>query len=231
MGKSIPPIRLFLNFLLIFFLVETSFLYAANKGNRESSQDYRTKGYNAQQQGNLDMALAYYQRAIQEDHSYALAYNDIGVILESKGKNQDAKEAYLKAISLDPTLLSPYYNVAALYEKGEDLQNAAYYWEMRVNLGDWDDEWTWKAKEHLERIDGSLVEKGGQPINKKIDTKLKPDPKRDSKYHLFMGRKFIGQGDYVSAVRELNSALMFDPDNQEILDLLDDSVTKVNLYQ
>jgi len=177
------------------------------------------------------MALAYYQRAIQEDSSYALAYNDMGIILEAKGRIEDAKEAYLKAIALDPNLLSPYYNLAALYEKEGDLENAAYFWGMRLSLGDWDDEWTWKAKEHLEQIDKKSVGKGGQILNKNIVTKLSPNPLRDSKYHLFMARKFISQGDYVSAIGELQIAILFDPDNENIKNLLDDSIKKANFYQ
>jgi len=210
--------------------MQTSLLFAAKKYNK-LSVDYRRKGYEAQQKGNLDMALGYYQRAIHEDSSYALAYNDMGVILEAKGMVDKAKESYLKAISLDPTLLSPYYNVAALYESEGDVENAAYYWEMRIHLGDWDDEWTWKAKERLEKIDKSLAEGDGPPRAARVDLKLKPDPKRDATYHMYKGKKLVIEGKYFKAVREFNAALLYDPNNVEIERSLDDATRKANLYQ
>jgi Flp pilus assembly protein TadD len=229
MGKFVPKLHIIIATALFFSFV--SFSFSETKKDKNQAQIYRDKGYEAQRAGNLDMALSFYQRAVDLDPSYAVAYNDIGIILESKGLSDAAKEAYSKALEVDPKYLSSYYNLAALYEKEGNFDKAAYYWRMRVQLGDWSDSWTWKAKE---RID-SLKESGKLKDDAELamtgaDLSFMPDAKRDAKYHLYRGRQHIVAGDYVSALKELNAAVALDPQNQEIEKLLEDAQRKVLLY-
>lgn len=227
MGKVIPKLHFLLVTFILFSFVPASF----SETSKEDSQEYREKGYEAQRAGNLDMALNYYQRAIQLNPFDAVVYNDIGIVLEAKGQNDTAKEAYMKSISTDPNYLSAYYNLAALYEKEGDLSQAAYYWRMRINLGDWSDAWTWRAKEHLDR----LSTKGGLdtskiPASGDLSFGVKPNPQRDAEYHLYRGRSLLAAGKYVAALKELNAAIILDPHNQEIKQLLEDAQRKVLLY-
>jgi len=205
--------------------------FSATKKDTKRVQEYRDKGYQAQRLGNLDMALNYYQKAIDLNPYYAVAYNDIGVVLESKGDTKRAKEAYLRAISLEPNYLSAYYNLAALYEKESDFDQAAYYWRMRINLGDWSDVWTWRAKEHLEDL-GARGELGTNKIPSAGDWSfdLKSNPKRDAEYHLYRGRRYVAAGNYIAALKELNAAIVLDPHNKEIKQMLEDTQRKVLLY-
>jgi tetratricopeptide (TPR) repeat protein len=160
-----------------------------------------------------------------------MAYNDIGVVLEAKGMIDEARGAYLKAISIDPNYLSAYYNLAALYEKEGDLNHAAYYWRMRVNLGDWSDTWTWKAQERLETIGvkGEL-DTSKIPATGDLGFGLEPNPKRDAEYHLYRGRRYVAAGNYIAAQKEFNAAIVLDPHNKEIKESLEDAQRKVLLY-
>lgn len=227
MGKTLPKIHLVLLTLLSFSLF-TSVSFPAIKKDSKQAQEYRDKGYEAQRLGNLDMALSYYQRAIESDPSYAVAYNDIGIVLESRGLNDKAKEAYLKTISLDPNYLSAYYNLAALCEKEGDFQKAAYYWKMRMSLGDWSDNWTWKAKEHLENLQSKVPELASKDIA--LIANSSGDPKRAAKYHIYRGRQYASDGDYVSALKEFNTAIALDPQNYEIEQLIEETQKKTLLY-
>ena len=227
MGKVIPKFLFIIVACIILSFVPSSF--SETKGDSKQAQAYRDKGYEAQRLGNLDMALSYYQRAIDTNPYYAVAYNDIGIILEAKGITNRAKEAYLKAISLNPNYLSAYYNLAALYEKEGEFEKAAYYWRKRIHLGDWSDSWTWRAKEHLDGLEvaGELDTKG---IPVAGDFGLTPDPKRNAEYHLYRGRQYLVIGDYVAALKEFNAAILLDPQNKEIEELLEDTTRKVLLY-
>ncbi|MDD5005227.1 MAG: tetratricopeptide repeat protein [Candidatus Omnitrophica bacterium] len=230
MGKVIPKLHFIITAFIIFSFVPSSF--SEIKKDRKEAQGYRDQGYEAQRSGNLDVALNLYQRAIETDPSYAMAYNDIGIVLEAKGMDQEAEEVYLKAISLDPDYLSSYYNLAALYEKEGKLEKADYYWKTRVNLGDWSDSWTWKAKEHLQQLksSGKLAARTNPNVGN-LDLKLTPNPKRDAQYHLYRGRQYLATEDYTSAFKELNAASVLDPGNPEIEQSIEDTQEKVLLYK
>ncbi|MDD5355767.1 MAG: hypothetical protein PHY56_04485 [Candidatus Omnitrophica bacterium] len=229
MGNSIPKLHFIILAILLFSFVPPSF--SESKRDIEQAQIYRDKGYQAQRAGNLDMALSFYQRAVELYPAYAVAYNDLGIVMEARGTNSAAKEAYSKAVGADPGYLSSYYNLAALYEKEGDFDKAAYYWRVRVQLGDWSDTWTWKAKDHIEALEASgKLSDDAEPMMGEKDLKLMPNAKRDAQYHLYRGRQYILAGNYIAALKELNAAIALDQDNQEIAKLLDDTQRKVLLY-
>lgn len=229
MGNVLPKILFIASAcLLISFVTPSS---AAQKSKRQA-QDYRDQGYKAQRAGNVDMALSYYRRAIESDSEYADAYNDIGIVLEAKGDAAEAKNAYLRALSLDPKLLSAYYNVAALYEKEGEIAKAAYYWKMRVQLGEWSDVWTWRAKQALDALQASgKLQKAGVPMEGEVAFGFGSNPRRDAQYHLFKARQHILDGDYVLAHKELTNAFLLDQSNREIGELLDETERRVLLYK
>jgi len=229
MGKVIPKFHFILVTIIILSFAPSSF--SETKRDSKQVKEFRDKGYEAQRLGNLDMALNYYQKAIEFDPYYAVAYNDIGIVLEAKSMNDRAKDAYLRAISLDPNYLSAYYNLAALYEKEGELDKAAYYWRMRINLGDWSDTWTWKARDQLENLEATgkldaskMSVLGGNRLG------LISSPKRDAEYHLYRGRRYLAAGNYIAALKELNAAVVLDPHNKEIKQLLEETQQKVLLY-
>ena len=115
-------------FLLIFPV--SSFATSKN-----IAEEYREKGLQAQQIGNYDMALSYFQKAIQTDPQYAPAFNDLGVLYESRNLLDLAEQSYLTAIEWDANYLPAYYNLAALYEKKDRPVMALYYWKKRIEKG------------------------------------------------------------------------------------------------
>jgi len=232
MGKaqSQPHILIILVTTIAFFLCIPQCLCAGKKETKQAEK-YRMKGYRAQQLGNLQAALSYYQRAMQADPYYAVVYNDLGVVYEATGKRQAAKEAYFRAIALNPKLLSAYSNLASLFEQEGDRKNAAYYWKMRMDLGDWDDEWTWKAKQHLDDITGVSHERPGTPPpSAGLSQDYQANPEREAKYHVMRGREFYNSGEYLAALKEFMRAVMLDPNNREAEQLAEMAEHRVLLY-
>lgn len=198
--------------------------------NKRMAAEYRAKGLQAQRGGDLDTALVYYQKAVELDQSLAVAYNDMGVIYEAKGWNQKAKLAYGKALDLDPTLPSAYYNLGSIYEKEGNLEKAVYYFKKRVMVGEWNDEWTMRARRELESLgvtdpevradflDQHLASMEGgdinaQPRGNDLDPKKR---KRDARMHLARGKQLYYMGMYPEALTELGVAATLDPTNKEI---------------
>ncbi|MBI4435833.1 MAG: polysaccharide biosynthesis/export family protein [Candidatus Omnitrophica bacterium] len=110
---------------------------------------YRDRGYQAQQKGQLELAMQHYQKAIAIDPQYATPHNDLGILYEKQGKSEEAESEYLKAVSLDPHFLDAYANLALLYEKAGKKEKAVLYWRKRIDYGHPNDPWTRKAMERL----------------------------------------------------------------------------------
>ncbi|HTW90364.1 MAG TPA: tetratricopeptide repeat protein [bacterium] len=72
--------------------------------------------------GDVDGAIAEYRTAIALDSSMALAYSNLGALLQSKGRLAEAESLYLKTIELRPTYSLAWNNLAVVrYRRGDGL--------------------------------------------------------------------------------------------------------------
>lgn len=246
MNKITPFFPAFIVLVSLLFSVEPccaeDYLVSTSK---KMAVEYRDKGLEAQKRGDLDTALVYYQKAIQMDPSLAIAYNDAGVIYEAKGWTDRAKLAYGKAIELDPSLVSPYYNLGVIYEKEGDLDKAIYYFKKRVLIGDWNDEWTMKARrelnslgiddpelkadfleKHMATLEGLNAPIEGRPKGNDLDPK---ERKRQARFHLFKAKQLQYMGMFGDALKEAGAAEVLDPKNKEIQKFLEELNRKILL--
>ena len=113
---------------------------------------YRQQGWQLQEEGKIDEALSYYQKATVLDPNYVMAYNDTGVIFEAMGYPEQAKQMYLKAIEIDSDYPNSYSNLALLYEEEKDYTNAILCWIKRATFGGSQDAWAEVARKRLENI-------------------------------------------------------------------------------
>ena len=113
---------------------------------------YRDQGLQLQQEGNIEEALSYYQKALIIDPNYAAVYNDIGILLEARDRPEQARYMYLKAIEVAPDYPNSYSNLALLYEDEKDYTNAILNWIKRASMGGPQDPWAEAARKRLEDI-------------------------------------------------------------------------------
>jgi len=91
--------------------------------------------------GDLEEALEAFERSLELDHNYPIAFNNMGSVflskyLESKdGENlQKAIDLFQKAISLDPGYASAYNGLGAAYIQAGDVDRAVSSWEKAVEI-------------------------------------------------------------------------------------------------
>lgn len=141
------------SFLTAVFIVSTigiGNIYAATL--RDEAESYRVNGYEAQEKGDIDSALSWYQKSASLDIDYAAPHNDLGILFEAKGWLDRAAVEYQKALAIDPNYEEAHTNSALLYERKGELEKAAFHWMRRYKLGSPKDPWTIEAKERLEKL-------------------------------------------------------------------------------
>ena len=142
--------------LLVVSIIDIPYIYAGML--TEEARSYREKGYEAQERGEIDSAIVWYQKAVELDVDYAAPHNDLGILFESKGWLDRAESSYQKALSIDPNYEKAHANLALLYERKGELEKAAFHWMRRYKLGKSADPWTREARQRLEKL-GLLEEK------------------------------------------------------------------------
>lgn len=238
MNKITPLVLTIASFFILQSISLSSICLAQRSvESKKIAAQYRDEGLKAQRNGDLDTALVCYQKALELDPSLAVAYNDVGVLYETKGWTEKAKQAYGKAIELDSTLASPYYNLGVIYEREGDLEKAIHYFKKRVLIGDWNDEWTMKARQELRAMGVSdpdlradFLEEHLARIETSDDIDIKPrgndlNPKKrktDARMHLLRGKQLYYMGMYPEALTELGLAEVLDPKNKEIQKTLEE---------
>lgn len=138
-----------IKFSLFAFLFLFSYFCWAKSEFSQDAREYRKKGYQAQQAGNIETAIVYYKKAIALDPSYATPHNDLGIVYEMKGYLDKALAEYKSAIRINPDFAEAHMNLALLYESMNKIEQAIPHWIKRVELGDPKDPWTKKAWEKL----------------------------------------------------------------------------------
>jgi tetratricopeptide (TPR) repeat protein len=123
------PGDFWINYLLCFYLgrqkspggdAELRFAQAAVALRSENAMAHNLLGGVLLKRGNLDEAVAEYQRAITLDPRHAWAHNNLGKALNAKGKLDQAIESYQKAIAIDAKFAWAHSNLGlALAAKGK----------------------------------------------------------------------------------------------------------------
>jgi len=163
--KVLIPGLIYSTLLFLFSLINIGYIYADGaKGIAGDAESYRTKGYEAQEKGDIDSAIEWFQKAVNLDPSYAAPHNDLGILFETKGWLDRAESEYQKALAIDSNYKEVYTNLALLYERKGELEKAAFHWMKRYKLGKPEEPWTQEAKARLEKL--GLLEKAVQETAK-----------------------------------------------------------------
>jgi tetratricopeptide (TPR) repeat protein len=223
-------------FSLILFIILFSFssqTIASADTKLDNLEDYRMKGLEAQEQGLLDDARAYFTKALSLNPDRPDLYNDLGVICERMGNAYEAKRYYFEALNVDKKYLPAYSNLAFLCKREGNLAKAAEYFRKRIELGDPEDPWIKEAvkelrllgttfpqeKRWVEEYEASLLRGRAKVLQKKLNE----EQDKVSTSHLLKAEKYIQQakayeeqGMYAQALAEYDKAIAETPESPRL---------------
>ncbi|MDD4955042.1 MAG: tetratricopeptide repeat protein [Candidatus Omnitrophica bacterium] len=198
---------------------------------KEEALGYRKEAARLQANNDLTNALAFYKKALEFDPNNLETMNDIGVLYESLNDTVTAAAVDKKIIELNPQYLPAYTNLGFLYEAKNDTRNATYYWQKRYELGKEGDYWTNMAKQHLINL-GTYPEVYRAKVDKEA-SRLAEDLAygreertenniTDARLHFYMETRLYDKKDYGTALKELETALSLNPQDENLrLQILD----------
>jgi len=83
----------------------------------------------AGEQGQLDRAYDYLSTAIQVTGKCAECFNNLGSVLIKQGKAEEARQMFLRAVTLSPHYIDPKLNLAVLSEEKNDWDQALDWYQ------------------------------------------------------------------------------------------------------
>jgi Flp pilus assembly protein TadD len=201
---------------------------------KSTAEQYRLKGFEAQEKGDVQAALENYIKAVAMGAGDAAVYNDMAIMYEDIGLKQKAEHFYLEALRRDKDFLPVYLNLAYLYLSQGDQEKAARYFKERYELSDSGDSWGQKAKEELLKIRPSYREwitrmeadKLQQEIvRREQDAFIARVNASQERYR--QGLDLVAARRYESALVEFDRALELTPHNRKIVDAREDVLLRI----
>jgi len=191
----------------------------ASENLKAEALDYRKRGYEAQQAGDIEMAMVYYRKSSMLDSFYAIPHNDMGIIYEIKGYLNKAEEEYLTAIKKNPGFAEAHMNLALLYERMNQIDKALPHFIKRVELGNRNDAWTKRAWQKLwSYAPDQARDTEARVLAREVAGKMqeqKESNKIMAEKHYQKGIYYLKQKIYQNAYEELKNAVTLVPDNKE----------------
>ena len=163
----------------------------------------------------LDAAIEHFRRAIEIDPNFALAYSALGSCyvnrvlkgLGQAGDHDKARNAFRKALALDPRLLEARMHMVFIYLTGGQKQKARA--EVEVLRNEYpNDPGVWFVRAVVARLDGDY-EKALRSFDRMV--RLNPGERVLASYN--RARIFMYQREYEQALRELAQGSEIEPEH------------------
>ena len=199
----------------------------------DAVEQYRMQGLEAQQQGLLADALAYFTKALRLDPDRADLYNDLGVICERMDNPYQAQKYYFESLNVDKNYLPAYSNLALLCKKQGNLAQAAKYFHRRIELGDPADPWTRQAVEELRALsqafpeektwldsyEADFLERRSRVLQQQLEAsqdQAMAERLKKAEQYIQQAKAYEAEEMYVQALAEYDKAMAETPDSPRI---------------
>ena len=170
--------------------------------NSRSEREF-LKGVQSLQAGKWTIAEASFRKAIVAFPDYALAWDELGYVLEKLGKLSEASDSYSKALAIDGRLFSAYARQAILEAGQQHWDQVAATTDAAIKLDpfDWPDLFFYNA---VANFNLGRLEVAERSAKRAIvsDTGI-----RLPRAHYVLGKILAARGDYRESVDEMSKYL------------------------
>ena len=133
------------NLLAILIVLLAGLLFESNHDilnlspKRTEAENHLMLGIAFNEQQNLSKAAREFEKAIEADSSYALPYNNLGMLLAQRGSIYEAIDLFKKAIAIDPLTVESFFNLATAYLETNKIERATSLLEEASKLHPYND--------------------------------------------------------------------------------------------
>ncbi len=113
------------------------------RGEAPAAVRYK-EALSAQRQGDHKRAEALYQQVLALDPGHVRALNNLGVLCMAEKKGEQAIALFGKAIVLKKDYVDPYYNLACLYARKNEIDESLWYLKVAMTINDDVKNWVMK---------------------------------------------------------------------------------------
>src|ERR1041384_3658240 len=175
--------------------------------------------YHTIEREHLDSAIEHFRRAIEIDPYFALAYSALGSCyvnrvlkgLGQTGDHEKAKNAFRKALTLDPRLLEARMHMVFIYLTGGQKQKA------RAAVVSLRDEYPNDPGVHFVRVVVARLDSDYEKALRSFDRMVRLNPGERVLASYNRARIFMYQREYAEAFRELDQGAALEPEHPLIL--------------
>ncbi len=173
------------------------------------AQQYNNLGAEALIDENLGKAYAYYSKAIETAPDLPYLWSNIGVVYSRNGQAEDARRAYLHALTIDPGNANAANNLYMIYEKEGNLA-AAERLQKKVERH------RRKNPYYLYFLSSQAAEQGKYEESVAMLEKAIRMNENEYRFYYELARLQVIQGDLEDAQANLHRALELAPDGSPI---------------
>ena len=101
-----------------------------------TKEDYYDQAVDHVADGNLENAVTAYREALTLDPEYADVWEGLSMALADLGRFDEAIEAALRVVELNPDDQLPYTNVSRIYQRADDVPKAEE-WAAKGRIIEW----------------------------------------------------------------------------------------------
>ena len=106
----------------------------ARKGLDNVTKQFLNAGNKSYKRGDLGKATSYYQKALEFDPNFYLAYFQLGVLQKKQGKSKTAIATLNKVLEIKPDHDKTWFTLGTAYESDGDVEDAIVHYNKAIEI-------------------------------------------------------------------------------------------------
>lgn len=131
---TIPIILIVIVLIIIFNWGSIQSIFGGSNKKRELAKSYVISGEEYYHLGNYEEAKAEFERALEADPNYSVAWSDLAAVCINQDNLNDAIKHTIKAVELDPKNFKAAYNLAYALDDKEDYIQAIQWYSKTIEM-------------------------------------------------------------------------------------------------